>query len=643
MDNADYKIGRFTLKPFRQLLEGSRPVTIGRKGLALLSVLAKAEGALVTKDELMATVWPKAIVEDNAIQVHIAALRKVLGPDAELLSTVHGLGYRLAATPQVSSTEPGFGRLPKAILAAPRRWYMRMALITACVIGITAAGLWLVRDRSSSAPLPATTTAAAAKPAETSIAVLPFLNLSGNPADEYFSDGMTEEITLALVGVKGLKVVARSSAFSFKGRNEDVRRVGRALSATNVLEGSVRKQGNKLRISAELVRTDTGEQLWSQSYDRELKDVFAVQEDIATAITRAMQVPLGLGVGENLVANHTNDTLVYDDYLRALALYRARDIDAALVLLTSISKRDPGFGPAQSLLALNYIISPIYIKHEGPVANQTASVEMSAALDKADKAAHDAVALTPREAPGYAALGLIALYRKQWAAADNAIARALALDPTSPDVLDVYSFSLTAEGRLKQALNVRQELVSLEPYVLNYKISEGVLMCLTGDSDGAIRVYRKLQVAGGMKASRNINLAIAFAATEQYEQAAQALLEIPPTGLAFSAAGNSQAAAIIRKNSATSTKTAPNSSADIATYAWVYAFAGAPERYLDDLEQVEQWVPAYATVWLPAFADMRKTKSFKKFIRKIGLIDYWRATSWPDLCHPIGISDVACQ
>src|ERR1700743_1765853 len=106
MDGLDYKIGRFRVTPFRQLLDGGVAVPIGRKALDLLSVLAKAEGALVTKDELMAAVWHKAIVEDNAIQVHIAALRKALGQDAELLSTVHGMGYRLAATADTSSTDP---------------------------------------------------------------------------------------------------------------------------------------------------------------------------------------------------------------------------------------------------------------------------------------------------------------------------------------------------------------------------------------------------------------------------------------------------------------------------------------------------------------------------------------------------------
>ena len=151
MDCREYRIGRFTLKPFRQLLDGGVAVPIGRKALDLLSVLAKAEGALVTKDELMAAVWPKTIVEDNAIQVHIAALRKALGKDAELLSTVHGLGYRLAATPRIPHRQIPSARYRRKRCQRLRhgggRGRILLAALSAVASPLAAAGLWLFRDR----------------------------------------------------------------------------------------------------------------------------------------------------------------------------------------------------------------------------------------------------------------------------------------------------------------------------------------------------------------------------------------------------------------------------------------------------------------------------------------------------------------
>src|SRR6185369_10943717 len=165
-----------------------------------------------------------------------------------------------------------------------------------------------------------------------SIAVLPFVNLSSDKEQEFFSDGMTEEITSALAKVPNLRVVGRTSAFQFKGENKDLRAIGQALSATHLIEGSVRKDGNQLRITAQLIKADDGTHLWTESYDRELKGVFAVQEEIATAIAASLEVPLGLKKGEALVPNRTSDETVYENYLRAKALVRSRSTDGFVQL-----------------------------------------------------------------------------------------------------------------------------------------------------------------------------------------------------------------------------------------------------------------------------------------------------------------------
>ena len=166
---------------------------------------------------------------------------------------------------------------------------------------------------------------AAADPASAiSIAVLPFLNLSGDADQEFFSDGMTEEITSALAMVPDLKVVARTSAFQFKGEKNDMRAVGQALNATHLIEGSVRKVGDRVRITAQLIEAGSGTHLWSENYDRQLSDIFATQEEIARTVVGSLMAPLGLAPGERLVSNRSIDPESYQQYLRARTVYRAR-------------------------------------------------------------------------------------------------------------------------------------------------------------------------------------------------------------------------------------------------------------------------------------------------------------------------------
>src|SRR5262249_11374943 len=142
----------------------------------------------------------------------------------------------------------------------------------------------------------------------------------------------------------------------FKGKNQDLRAIGQTLGASNLIEGSVRKDGNQVRITAQLIKADDGSQLWAESYDRDLKGIFVIQEEIAAAIARAMQVPLGLKKGQNLVANRTDDLDAYQQYLEARALYRARSATAAVEKLEMVVARDPNYAPAWALLANVYLV-----------------------------------------------------------------------------------------------------------------------------------------------------------------------------------------------------------------------------------------------------------------------------------------------
>jgi TolB-like protein len=502
-----------------------------------------------------------------------------------------------------------------------------------------------IAARPATAAQAVTAATPVAKAAGISVAVLPFLNLSGDPKEEYFSDGMTEEITSALAKIPNLPVVGRTSAFAFKGKNEDLRVIGQALGAAYLIEGSVRKDGSELRITAQLIKSDDGRHLWTDSYDRELKGVFAVQEDVARAIAAALQVPLGLKEGETLVSNRTGDTQSYEDYLRALALYRARSIKDVIAVLEPMVKRDPTYAPAWALLSQAYSLEPIYLGADWRPVDELRR-DVQSAFGKSDVAARKAIQLDPKYTAGYSALGYLETARGHWAEADGDFGKALALDPTDPDTLHLYANALMLEGRLKQTLEVRTALRKLEPFVPIYNVYAALAMQLNGDLKGGIALLEGLSPVGPVGAQRNSYLALGYASEGRYALAADTMLMTTPDQELVSVPDVKQAADIIRKAPGKIGPTSPSPVTE-SPLSFVYAFAGAPERYLDALERQAEvgqfgFIPSFVT-FHPSLSDVRKTERFKTMVRKIGLVDYWRAKGWPDLCHPTTGDDFACN
>ena len=220
-------IGELRLLPHRELRHGEEPLAIGGRALVILSELAEASGALVSKDRLMERVWPGVVVEDNALQAQVSQLRKIMGAEGKRLVAVHGRGYRLA------------------IDASPR------------------------------------------PPA--SIAVLPFENLTGGAEHAYLADGLAEELISRLAQVSGLKVPARTSSFAYRGRAIDVRTIAGELGVATVLEGSVRASGERVRIAAQLIDAGSGFHIWSENFDRTMTDLLTLQDDLAQAIATALR------------------------------------------------------------------------------------------------------------------------------------------------------------------------------------------------------------------------------------------------------------------------------------------------------------------------------------------------------------------
>ena len=321
------------------------------------------------------------------------------------------------------------------------------------------------------------------------VAVLPFANLSGDPAQAYFSDGIAEELLNALAQVKGLKVAGRTSSFYYKGRNEDLRTIGKALGVANVLEGSVRTQGDKVRITAQLIRSKDGFHLWSETYDGDLKDVFALQERIAQSITETLSVVLSGKQAEQLVNAGTSNPDAYALYLKATATFDKRDgahMREAIEQLQQAVALDPGYARAYSRLATLQAILPTYIPSE--VAKYREQVETTA---------RRAIGIDPRLAEPWAAMGLAApLSGSGMLEARQYFEKALQLDPD--DITSNFWFGLTLvrSGYNQAGVERIEHALAVDPMVPNVMRWRGVLYLRDGNLDGAEQFLKRAQAAG---------------------------------------------------------------------------------------------------------------------------------------------------
>jgi TolB-like protein len=324
----EFRLGNLTLQPHRQLLRSGSPVPLGRKALTILSVLAESDGALVTKDELMAAVWPGLVIEENAVQAQIVALRKALAENATRLSTVRGVGYRLDLGE----------RKPEAALAEAKTIAQRR-----------------------------------------SVAVLPFANLTGDASKDYLGDGMAEELISTLARASDLRVPARTSAFAYKGRNIDVREVARDLGVDAVLEGSVRAAGERIRVTAQLIDGGNGFHLWTETYDRRFEDLFALQDELAAAIASELRSYL------TPLAKPTEDFEAFHLYLQAREIGvrpGPANAERGLELLKKAIARDPRFARAHAGIGVVILLGRTYhYMRAERLAEARAHAERAVALD----------------------------------------------------------------------------------------------------------------------------------------------------------------------------------------------------------------------------------------------------------------------
>jgi TolB-like protein/DNA-binding winged helix-turn-helix (wHTH) protein/Flp pilus assembly protein TadD len=481
------------------LWNGEERVRIPPKAFDVLRYLVENPGRLVTQDELLEALWPETYVNPEILRKYILDIRKILGdrPDKPVfIETVTKRGYRFVS-PVVDDTHgapppsPGSDAtgqtLPSQTVAPqpePRshKGRLRNLAIPAALALVAAAAaghFWPSRNKHR-----------ARTPNDSSIAVLPFADLSPGKDQEYFSDGLTEELINDLAKIPGLKVVARSSAFQFKGRHEDLRAVGQKLGVANVLEGSVRKEGNRIRITAELTKAGDGFQLWSETYDREVSHIFAAQDEIARAVTSALQSKL---LSSNRVAipvsSRTTNSEAYQAYLEGqyfIARGQDReDLTKALACAERAITLDANYASAWA--------------QRSQVLERLARVSLIDSADgfrRARESAEKAIALNAGSASGYITLALVQLdHDWDWEGADASLKKAALLAPGRAEVLAERAHLARMLGRVEEAVRLYEQAIALDPLRANFHLAFGYELYVDGryeEATAALKMAEEL-------------------------------------------------------------------------------------------------------------------------------------------------------
>jgi TolB-like protein/DNA-binding winged helix-turn-helix (wHTH) protein/Flp pilus assembly protein TadD len=501
----------FRLDTMNHLLwrDGDR-VPLPPKAFDVLAYLVEHAGRVVTQDEILEALWSETYVNPELLRKYILEIRKALGdrPDKpEFIETLPKRGYRFVASVidesevgEKSGVEPADVPTPYATEEAEATEEKLRTETTVSEQESSAGGhrlrkvaiillLALVAAAAISAYFrPARTRANASSLNNTSIAVLPFADMSPAKDQEYFSDGLAEQLINDLATVSGLKVVGRSSAFQFKDKNEDLRSVGRKLGVANILEGSVRKEGVRVRITVALTKVDDGFQLWSQTYDREINHIFAAQDEIARAVTGALQVKL-LSPDSPEVSPGLRSTSpeAYQAYLQGQYFIARgqdkRDLDKAMSYSDQAIKLDANYAPAWA--QRSQVLRTM--------AN-LALIENTVAYQRARESAQKAIALDPNLAAGYLAKAMVQINHDwDWDGADVSLRRAGLLEPGSAEVKRYRAHLARVLGRVEEAIGLYKQAIALDPLKANFYLALGYELYIGGRYEEAQDALQRAQ------------------------------------------------------------------------------------------------------------------------------------------------------
>jgi TolB-like protein/DNA-binding winged helix-turn-helix (wHTH) protein/Tfp pilus assembly protein PilF len=661
----------------RRVTRNGVDLDISGRSFDLLLALVRTAPNLMSMQELMDCVWPRVIVGPEAVTQSIMRLRQSLGDSAEnprYIAAVRGHGYRvvaevaaLAVSPispsrvAVDTQEPS-PRKPEAAAVAPTqapastarisRWnpvLLVLALLLGAGIllwwGFGHRGVDRLADSSGTRPeLPAIQ--------RLSVAVLPFANLTGDSGKDYFSDGMAAELINSLTQVPGLKVPARTSSFAYKGRNADIRGIANDLGVAMILEGSVRSAGEHVRVTAELVDARSGYHLWSQSYDRQMADIFKLQDELATAIIAALQQHLGAAIAVPVArVPPTSDVEAYRLFLQAEGTAKGTPatVRLALPLIDQALARDPNFAPALADRA-EFRTGMALL---GETAPET--------VDDAARDAKRALALSPGLARAHSALAYVHFAHGDWTKSEMSYQAALATAGDDARIHTWYAFILLAGvGRLQRAQTEASEayrLAPADPFVENVLADADLALGL--DAEAARLSELAVEIGRPRVGSQFLAYADLAARKGQYaEAAARALQALPaqPTALRgdggealklfYGALADPTRAPAARRALQALMPQLLSETIDprISSY---FVIALTRLDALDSAYELANGLVAggkrlhisargdldLACLWFPEMRRFRQDPRFQDLVTRLKLIDYWKQFGPPDNCE----------
>jgi TolB-like protein/DNA-binding winged helix-turn-helix (wHTH) protein len=583
-----YAFGAFKLDPQQKiLLRENERVPLHPKTYATLLALLESNGDVISKDDLMAKVWPDAFVEESNLTKNISNLRKALsnGHDhSDYIETISGVGYRFvepvrrmansdAAIDVREEFSPAPAETHTRIPVLRRRWLWGVAVIV--LLGCLAAALYSRRKP----PVP---------PLPTSIVVLPFKNLTGDAGQDYVTDGLAEDLTNDLARLKGLQVIARNSAFTFKGQDVDVREVGRKLNVATVLEGAVQRSGERWQISATLRESQTRRIIWRG--DTSLEDILEIQKDIRCNVAANMQAVL---CGDNDFPK-TNNLEAYLAYLKGLYQFNLRtpaSLRLAIQYLEQAVKLDPNYAFAWATLADAYFVGIWYI----PLSNDAVMPKFQAAAQ-----------------------------------------RAVALDDSLAYAHFVLSQSYVgSEGGLVKGHQEDEKVRALDPNFPRFVHAEGIRQALIGKYDEGIRLMRQVQQRDPLSLVVNTDVGYVHYIARRYDEAIAIYRSALTMDAKFSLAHLLLGLALSQKGQHTEAIAEVQLASDrgseyLAALGNVQARAGQQQEALATLEKLkqlarQQYVPPYQFAWIycglgdrdQAVASLQKSAQ-----EKVGVIDF---------------------
>ncbi|MEH6610783.1 MAG: winged helix-turn-helix domain-containing protein [Halioglobus sp.] len=448
VNHRSFLFGEFVLDVDRgALLLTGADVPLRPKSFEVLNYLVRHAGLLISKEELLSAIWPHVVVTEDSLTHCLMDIRRVLDDDAhEIVRTVRGRGYLFDLPVAVHERDEGL-----SIVSRNPAWSVRLLAIAAVLMVVLASAVWLADDRNGRAAVP--TAGAQRVAAPTSIAVLPFVDMSEHGDQAYFADGISEEVLNLLAQAPDLLVIARTSSFSFRGQNLDIASIAQQLNVAHVLEGSVRRDGEQIRVTAQLVKASDSTHLWSQTYDHALPESIAVQQEIAAEVAKVLKVKL-LG-GAAVATTRSTDAAAYEHFLKGKFFYSRRgqgDNKRAFAHFERAIAIDPGLADAWVGLAgsLGLQIFEQEIPWREGLARKRAALEQALLLDPNNAEAHIRMSYVAKK------------YLEEDRAREHADL-AWRYGQNSALVLSIFAGIASSEAELDQAVALQRRAAALDP------------------------------------------------------------------------------------------------------------------------------------------------------------------------------------